>query len=114
MALSFLHFHFPLSLLRPFIKVYFYLSARGWERMAPALAAWHFVKIVSCGTSNLTKNNSLCSGATFLPAETTASQPFWVTFGGISGNDGVGERKQLLGLKPKGWGKAVTCCCCFK
>lgn len=26
---SFLHFHFPLSLLSPFIKVYFYLSARG-------------------------------------------------------------------------------------
>lgn len=67
MALSFLHFPFPLSLLSPFIKVYFYLSARGWECVAAALAAWHFVKIVSCGTSNLTKNNSLCSGAAFFP-----------------------------------------------
>lgn len=77
--------------------------------MAPALAAWHFVKIVSCGTSNLTKNNSLRSGAAVLPAEITASQSFWVCFGDDSWERWHGGKGRDAGL---GWGKAVTCFCC--
>lgn len=58
--------------------------------MALALTAWHFVKIVPRGTSYVAKNNSLRTGAAYLPAETTYSQTFGFCFRGIAGNDGVG------------------------
>lgn len=77
--------------------------------MAPALAVWHFVKIVSWGTSNLTKNNSLSS----LPAQTTASQPSGLVLGEIGRNEGRGKGKSCW-FEDKGWGKAVMCFCCFK
>lgn len=110
--IPFLHFHFPLSLFSPFTKVYFYLSARGEEHAALALAARRFVRVVPRGASYPAKNNSVHQAA-YLPAETTYSQLLCFCFRVISW-DGRGVNSHWVwSLGGRRKQRDIMICFCF-